>query len=195
MSLNQARARGFLLAAGAAAGMILATPRPASACSGPMPTFDEVVSRSALIVEGTIEEALIEGLAYRLSVDEVFKGPALGAEVRIGPAVDPGGRGCEIGLEVGQHVILGVMDLEHLSALSTAAWLIGEDGSLSSTGGYWEMALDAADLRDRLRRAVPDTALLTMPDGPGRALPLIELGLACLIAAGALSRSRSERRG
>jgi len=62
-----------------------------------MSTFDEVVSRSSLIVEGAVEEALLDGVAYRLSVDEVFKGQALGAEVRIGPTVAPGGRGCELG--------------------------------------------------------------------------------------------------
>ncbi|MBA2633265.1 MAG: hypothetical protein H0U86_09755 [Chloroflexi bacterium] len=151
-----------------------------------MPTFDEVVSRSSLIVEGTVEEARLDGVAYRLSVDEVFKGQAFGAEVRIGPTVAPGGRGCEIGLEVGQRVILGIMDAELLS-VGDVAWIIGPDGSLSSTGGYWEMA-DAAELRDTLRQAVPDTAL-PLPEGPGRALSLTVLGLSCLAGAAVMARS------
>lgn len=80
------------------------------------------------------------------------------------------------------------MNSERLSA-GDVAWIVGADGSLSSTGGYWEMATDAADLRDKLRRAVPDTAL-RLPAGPSRGLSLILLGISCLAGAAVLARSR-----
>lgn len=48
-------------------------------------TFEQVVTQSELIVEGEIEEVLLDGLAYRLAVDEVFKGASAGTSLRIGP--------------------------------------------------------------------------------------------------------------
>ena len=93
------------------------------ACSGPPLTFDDVVSGSELIVEGTVEELMLDGMAHRLRVMEVFKGSVFGDEVRIGPATGPVGRGCEVGLQFGQHEVLGVVDVHApLNSLATAVW-------------------------------------------------------------------------
>jgi len=93
------------------------------ACSGPPLTFDDVVSGSELLLEGTVEELMLDGMAYRLRVMEVFKGTVLGDEVRIGPASGPVGRGCEVGLQLGKHVVLGVVDADApLNSLATAVW-------------------------------------------------------------------------
>ena len=155
-------------------------------------TFDAAVSGSELIVEGTVEDIMFDGLAFRLAVKEVFKGPMGGPEVRIGPTV-PEGRGCEVGLQVGQHVVLGVVDIHaQLNSLATAVWFVAEDGSLSSPGSLWEVATDIEDLRAKLRQALPDTALPFEPrDAPASTLAAL-LGLVCVVAAGAAVR-RSER--
>lgn len=148
-----------------AAASVLVVSHPTSACSGPPLTFDAAVSGSELIVEGTVEDIMFDGLAFRLAVKEVFKGPVGGPEVRIGPTV-PEGRGCEVGLQVGQHVVLGVVDIHaQLNSLATAIWFVAEDGSLSSPGSLWEVATDIEDLRAKLRQAVPDTALPFEPQG------------------------------
>lgn len=176
--------RGLVgLALAACAVVALAAPERAAACSGPGLTFDEVVAQSELIVEGTVAQSLVNGLAFDLDVQEVFKGSAVGPTVRIGPAEDPGGRGCEVGLDVGAHVILGVVDVDaHLSALSTAVWHIGADGSLSSTGGYYLMAANADDLRGKLRDALPDTSV-----DPIRGPDLRLAGTALIALAGVVS--------
>ena len=152
---------GHVVAATAFAALALAaTSSRAVACSGPPLTFDQVVSGSELIVEGDVEEVLLDGLAFRLAVDEIFKGAPTAATIRIGPEREPGGRGCEIGLAEGDHVILGIVDVNGgLNALATAVWFIAPDGSLSSPGSLWEVAADATQLRDMLREALPDTAV------------------------------------
>jgi len=147
-------------------------------------TFDAVISGSELIVDGTVEEVMFGGLAFRLAVKEVFKGPAVGREVRIGPTVEPQGRGCEVGLETGQHVVLGIVDIDApLNSLATAVWFVSPDGSVSSPGSPWELATNVEDLRDELRRAVPDTAMpFANRDAPVDVLATL-LGLACVAAA------------
>lgn len=175
----------------AAAGVLVVS-HPARACSGPPLTFDAAVSGSELIVEGTVEEVLADGLAFRLAVKEVFKGPVGGPEVRIGPTV-PEGRGCEVGLQVGQHVVLGVVDMHaQLNALATAVWFVAADGSLSSPGSLWEVATDIEDLRAKLRQAVPDTALPLEPRGAPASTLVALLGLSCMVAAGAVVRRRRQ---
>ena len=168
---------------------LAATSSRALACSGPPLTFEEVVAESELIVEGDVEEVLLDGLAYRLAVDEIFKGRSAGATVRIGPASDPGGRGCEIGLSEGDHVIVGVVDVTGgLNSLATAVWFIAPDGSLSSPGSLWEVAPDVTELRDMLREALPDTA---QPVPRGGYAPLYGLlGFMTLAILASIIRSR-----
>ncbi|MBA2255299.1 MAG: hypothetical protein H0W07_09320 [Chloroflexi bacterium] len=162
--------------------VMLLAPGATRACSGPPLTFDDVVIGSELIVEGTVEELMLDGMAYRLGVTEVFKGTVLGDEVRIGPASGPVGRGCEVGLQFGQHVVLGVVDVDApLNSLATAVWFVAPDGSLSSPGSLWELASDIEDLREQLRQAIPDTAVEVSSGGtPGG---LVILGLACVLSA------------
>ena len=151
--------RRLLVTVAALAGW-LATPGFAAAFTGSMPDFGQLVAQSELIVEGRVGATLLGGLAHEIEVTEIYKGQVVGDLVRIGPSVDPGGRGCETSLETNTHVIVAVADVNaHLNSLSTAVWYVGPDGSLSSPGGWWTMAADAADLRDMLRQAVPDTAL------------------------------------
>lgn len=155
-----------LIALAGCAVVALAAPERAAACSGPGLTFADVVAQSELIVEGRVTQSLLTGLAYDLDVQEVFKGSLEGPTVRIGPVGDSLGRGCEVFLEVGAHVILGVIDVDaQLSALSTAVWHVALDGSLSSTGSYYLMAANADDLRAKLRDALPDTSVPPI-DGP-----------------------------
>lgn len=98
-------------------------------------------------------------MAYRLTVTEVFKGPVAVGDLRVGPTTAMG-RGCDTGMAEGAHVILAVPGIDQpLNALTTAVWVIGPDGSLSSTGSLWTYAEDAEDLRAKLRAALPDTAL------------------------------------
>lgn len=176
-----------------AAAAVLVVSHPARACSGPPLTFDAAISGSELIVEGTVEEVLLDGLAYRLAVKEVFKGPAGGPEVRIGPTADPEVRGCEVGLQVGQHVVLGVVDMHaQLNALATAVWFVAADGSLSSPGSLWEVATDIEDLRAKLRQAVPDTALPFEPRGAAASTLVALLGLSCVVAVGAVVLRRRQ---
>lgn len=171
-----------------------ALPRPALACSGPPLSFAAAVSGSELIVEGTVTEVLLDGLAYRLEVTEVFKGGPLGAVVRIGPAADDdAGRGCEVGLSVGDHVILGVVDADvTLNSLATAVWFVAPDGSLSSPGELWQVAADADRLREMLRAAVPDTAMA--PNAPASPLGLVGAGLLAAAAVAAFSARRRKPR-
>ena len=181
---------GRLVAAIALASVTLAaTSSRALACSGPPLTFEEVVAGSELIVEGDVEEVLLDGLAYRLAVDEIFKGASTGAIVRVGPTSDPGGRGCEIGLSEGDHVILGVVDVtDRLNSLATAVWFIAPDGSLSSPGPLWEVAADVTQLREMLREALPDTA---MPVPGSEHPPLyVLLVVATLAVLASIVRSR-----
>jgi hypothetical protein len=180
----------MVLAAGLLVGWV-AAPGPAAACSGPMPTFEQLVSTSELIVEGRVAALLLDGLAYEIEVSEVFKGQVTGGRVRIGPTTDPGGRGCEITLEADGHVIIAVPDAdEALNALGTAVWYVGTEGSLSSPGGWWTMAADAAELRDMLRDAIPDTAL--SPPKAARSYGI--LGWLLVYAAVALAGWRMMRR-
>jgi hypothetical protein len=131
-----------------------------------MPSFQEPVTQSELIVEGRVAAVLLDGLAYEIEVSEVFSGQVIGSHVRIGPLSDPGGGGCETTLRGDSHVVIAVADADEvLNALSTAGWRVGTDGFLSSTGGWWTMAANVADLRDMLRDAVPDTAL-SQPNAP-----------------------------
>lgn len=183
-----------VLALATAVLAIGAMPSRAVACSGPPLTFDQVVAGSELIVEGDVEAVLLDGLAYRLAVDEVFKGPSTGATIRIGPDVDPGGRGCEIGLSEGDHVILGLVDVTGaLNSLATAVWFIAAEGSLSSPGSLWEVASDAEELRDMLRGAMPDTAQ-PMPESDRR--PLLQLlGVITLAILAFVLRTRRQARG
>ncbi len=162
--------------------VLLLAPGATRACSGAPLTFDDVVSGSELIVEGTVEELMLDGMAYRLGVMEVFKGTVIGDEVRIGPASGPVGRGCEVGLQLGQHVVLGVVDVDApLNSLATAVWFVAPDDSLSSPGSLWELASDVEDLRQRLRQAIPDTAV----DVPSGITPtgFAVLGLTCVLSA------------
>lgn len=86
-----------LVAAMALASVALAAASSrAVACSGPPLTFEQVVTGSRLIVEGDVEEVLLNGLAYRLAVDEIFKGQATGATVRIGPQAIRAGVGARL---------------------------------------------------------------------------------------------------
>ncbi len=180
--------RSLLVASAMAAAGVLVVSHPAHACSGPPLTFDAAVSGSELIVEGTVEEVMLDGLAFRLAVKEVFKGSAGGADVRIGPT-DPEGRGCEVGLQIGQHVVLGVVDVQaQLNSLATAVWFVAADGSLSSSGSLWEVATDVEDLRAKLRQAVPDTALTSKPLDAQTGIFLMALGLASLVLASAVVR-------
>lgn len=167
-----------------AAASVPVVSHPTSACSGPPLTFDAVIAGSELIVEGTVEEVMFGGLAFRLAVKEVFKGPATGSEVRIGPADAPEGGGCEVGLQVGEHVVLGVVDMHaQLNSLATAAWYVAADGSLSSPGSLWEVATDIEHLRAKLRQAIPDTALPVNPQGAPAGTAVAVLGLAFLLLA------------
>lgn len=171
----------------AAASLLVVAP-PARACSGPPLTLDAAISGSELIVEGTVEEVMLDGLAFRLAVTEVFKGSAAGPEVRIGPT-EPVGRGCEVALSVGQHVVLGVVDTDaQLNSLATAVWFVAADGSLSSPGSLWEVATDIEDLRAKLRQAVPDTALPVDSRAAPANTTLILLGVASVVLAGAAAR-------
>lgn len=181
---------GGLLAVGS---MLAASPPPALACSGPPLTFADAVATSELIVEGTIDEVLLDGLAYRLSVIEVFKGPPVGSAVRLGPAADDeAGRGCEVGLAVGDHVILGVVDADaHLNSLATAVWFVAPDGGLSSPGELWRVAADADALRVLLRAAVPDTAV---PPAADPTWPRLIAGAGLLAAAAVLGSGAGRRR-
>jgi len=162
------------------------SPSGVSACSGPPLTFEQVVTQSELIVEGEIEEVLLDGLAYRIAVDEVFKGSSTATSVRIGPQADSGERGCEVGLSRGDHVILGVVDVtQRLNSLATGVWFVAEDGSLSSPGSLWEVATDVTEVREKLRQALPDTALANpTSDDPSFEWPLglLALGVAAAIA-------------
>ena len=156
-------ARGFegrlVIGLGVAACAVFGLPPPVTACSGPELTFDRIVADSQVIVEGTAEEVLLDGLAYRLTVTEVFKGSVGVGDLRVGPTTAVG-RGCDTGMAEGDHVILAVPAIDQpLNALTTAVWVIGSDGSLSSTGSLWTYAADADDLRAKLRAALPDTAL------------------------------------
>lgn len=167
-----------------------AAPERAAACSGPGLTFDDVVAQSELIVEGTVTRSLLTGLAYDLDVQEVFKGSHEGPSVRIGPVADSLSRGCEISLEVGAHVILGVIDVDaQLSALSTAVWHVALDGSLSSTGSYYLMAANADDLRAKLRNALPDTSSYPIYGTDWR-----QAGMALIALAGLVSMWRLRSR-
>lgn len=151
-------------------------------------TFDAAITGSELIVEGTVEEVMFDGLAFRLAVEEVFKGTVGGREVRIGPT-NPEGRGCEVGLQVGQHVVLGIVDIQApLNSLATAVWFVAADGSLSSPGSLWEVATDIDDLRAKLRQAVPDTALPVKPHGAPASTALTVLGLVSLVLASAAAQ-------
>jgi len=186
-----------LVALAMCAVLALAAPERVAACSGPGLTFDDVVAQSELIVEGTVTQSLVNGLAFDLDVQEVFKGSAAGPTVRIGPAEDPGGRGCEVGLDVGAHVILGVADVDsNLNALSTAVWYIAPDGSLSSPGGYYLMAANADDLRAKLRHALPDTSVPPVRGPDWRLVGAALIVLASLVSMGQLSprltRTRSK---
>jgi len=172
--------------------VLLLAPGTTRACSGPPLTFNDVVSGSELILEGTVEELMLDGMAYRLGVMEVFKGAVLGDEVRIGPAIGPVGRGCEVGLQVGQHVVLGVVDVDApLNSLATAVWFVAQDGSLSSPGSLWELASDIEDLRQQLRQAIPDTAV----EVPSSGIPsgFAVLGLACVLSAILLRLGQGDR--
>lgn len=162
--------------------VLLLAPGATRACSGPPLTFADVVTGSELIVEGTVEELMLDGMAYRLRVMKVFKGTVLGDEVRIGPASGPVGRGCEVGLQLGQHVVLGVVDVDApLNSLATAVWFVAPDGSLSSPGSLWGAASDIEDLRQRLGRAIPDTAV-EVPSGRTPS-GFVVLGWACVLSA------------
>lgn len=178
-------ARGILASVLAAGSVLTAPPPPALACSGLPLTFADAVATSELIVEGTVEEVLLDGLAFRLAVLEVFKGSPLGSSVRLGPEAEAG-RGCEIGLAVGDHVILGVVDIDaHLNSLGTAVWFIAPDGSLSSTGELWRAAANVTELRARLRAAMPDTALA--PESNASVAPaLVAFGAALLLLGATL---------
>ncbi len=191
--LTAVRGRRLIAAFGIAVIATLSAPRAAVGCSGDPLTFEVVVAGSELIVEGTVEEVLLDGLAYRLSVAETFKGPSATREIRIGPPTDPGGRGCEVSLRQGDHVILGLVDIdERLNALATGVWFIAPDGSLSSPGSLWSVASDVDDLRRMLRQALPDTALPVAAGDHGRLLPWLLLGLACTaLGGGVLLRARS----
>lgn len=166
----------------AAIALLLSSASPVAACSGPARTFEDVLAQSRLIVEGRVTQALVNGLAYDIAVDEVFKGTVPGSTVRVGPQSDPGGRGCETALEVGGHLIVAVADPDAiLNSLATAVWYIADDGSLSSPGNYYTMAADANDLRDKLRAALPDSAL---PQPTNAATPLgVLLALIALVWA------------
>jgi hypothetical protein len=165
--------------------LLLAVPERAAACSGPAPTFADVIARSELIVEGTVTRSLVNGLTVDLDVQEVFKGSVPGPVVRIGPAEDPGSRGCETTLVVGSHVIVGVMDVDAvLNALGSAVWYVAPDGSISSPGGYYMMAANVDDLRAKLRNAVPDSAL-----SPARREWSL-VGVAFLVVAGIFAMRR-----
>ena len=170
-------------------------PRPVAACSGPELTFDRIVAESQVIVEGTAEEVLLDGMAYRLTVTEVFKGPVVPGELRVGPATGVG-RGCETGMAEGDHVILAVPAIDQpLNALTTAVWIIGSDGSLSSAGSLWTYAADADDLRAKLRAALPDTALPSRgvdERSPWPGWPLV-LGVIAAVAARRFSGPRLRR--
>ena len=171
----------------AVCAIVLASPTAVVACSGPGLTFERVAGQSELIVEGRVTDVLLDGLAYQMDVDEVFKGSVEGKTVRIGPVEASGSRGCELGLRQGDHVILGVVDIDgRQSALGTGVWFIGADGSLSSPGNLWTEAADADALRERLRAALPDTAYtdaIATSDQPGSA-PIVALGGLFLVAAG-----------
>lgn len=186
---------GRLAAAIALALVAIATRSSAAlGCSGPPLTFDEVVSGSELIVEGEVEEVQLDGMAFRLAVHEIFKGSAIGATVRIGPTSDPGGRGCEVSLSEGDHVILGVVDAsESLNSLATAVWFIAPDGSLSSPGSLWEVAPDVTELRAMLRDAIPDTAV-PVPGTEGGP-PFLLLGFVAMAVLAALARNQRWVRG
>jgi hypothetical protein len=181
--------RRTVLTAGVLVGW-LAAPGPAAACSGTMPSFDQLVSSSELIIEGRVAAVLLDGLAYEIEVREVFKGQVTSGRVRIGPTTDPGGRGCETTVEADSHVIIAVPDAsEMLNALGTAVWYVAPDGSLSSPGGWWTMAADVADLRDMLRDAIPNTAL----SPPKTAQSYGILGWLLVCAAVALAGWRTTR--
>lgn len=183
------------IAVAMAALATLATPPRTLACSGPPRTFDEVLAGSALIVEGDVEAVLLDGLAYRLAVDEVFKGPSTGTDVRIGPETAPSGRGCEISLSEGDHVIIGVVDVAGgLNSLATAVWFVAPDGSLSSPGSLWEMAFGAEDLRRMLRSALPDTAQQAVPRGGSGALYVLLSFMALAVLASVVSSRTIVRR-
>ena len=187
MRVSSLRGLVGLVALAVCAVLALAAPERVAACSGPGHTFEEVVARSELIVEGTVTQSLVNGLAFDLDVQEVFKGAA-GPTMRIGPAEDLGGRGCEVGLDVGAHVILGVADVHTtLNALSTAVWYIAPDGSLSSTGVYYLMAADADDLRAKLRNALPDTSIPQVRSPDWRPAGTALIVLASLVSMGQLS--------
>lgn len=170
--------------------MVVAGPSPALGCTGmDEPTLDMVAQRSELIVEGTVEEVLLDGLAFRLTVREVFKGPPLANELRVGATSNSAGRGCEVTMSQGDHVILGVVDPDQqLNALTTALWFVGPDGMLSSPGSLWTLAADADELRNSLRAAIPDTALPHPAENSRLAWLLLPL-VAALVAVGVAKRT------
>lgn len=190
---TRARRLQLIIAFGASSIGALVAPATAVGCSGDPLTFEAVIGGSELIVEGTVEEVLLDGLAYRLAVIEVFRGPTIDGEVRIGPATDPGGRGCEIGLAKGDHVILGVVDIdERLNALATGVWFVGPDGGLLANGALGSVATDVDELRDTLRRALPDSAVAAPRGALIRSLGWLMLGLS---AVATLFRCRVIGRG
>lgn len=72
---------------------------------------------------------------------------------------------------------------EGLNGLATGVWFIAQDGSLSSTGSLWEVATDVTELRDKLRHALPDTALSApTSEHPPLGLPLGLLALGAVAA-------------
>jgi hypothetical protein len=88
MHVSSAKGVARLFAIAGCAVLVLAVPERAVACSGPGQTFEEVIAQSELIVEGDAIKSLVNGLAFDLEVQEVFKGSVPGPVVRIGPAED-----------------------------------------------------------------------------------------------------------
>ncbi len=79
-------------------------------------------------------------------------------------------------------MVLGVVDVDApLNSLATAVWFVTPDGSLSSPGSLWGAASDIEDLRQRLGRAIPDTAV-EVPTGRTPS-GFFVLGWACVLSA------------
>lgn len=78
--------------------------------------------------------------------------------------------------------------------MATGVWFIAQDGSLSSTGSLWEVATDVTELRDKLRHALPDTALSApTSEHPPLGLPLGLLALGAVAAAHHLGAASWDR--
>lgn len=157
-------------------GSAFIAPQSAFACSGPVPTLQELTTSAALIFAGRVSSKPHEW-AYELAVDEVFRGPTLDS-VRIGPATASTPQICSHQLKVGDRVVVALRDREDLGLFSSAVWYLMPDGSVGTIGAE-PPAATHNELFAYLRR-LPDTAMAPRPQ---LGSSLRTLGIAVLAAA------------